>query len=169
MKLREDSNCCTLLWLQNFGEAQPENVPGGLFADNVCAENFEQFVERLQYKINAYNADKDVTNIGLMPFECRALICATTCSTQPVVEGYLKQFGFEQYGPYEKKKHDHTELSMWLMPIPLFVTTLREWDEKFGLNPYRTTPQKYWIGGELKWRWEQDVPAYLDGRVTKNG
>ena len=138
MLFKHDANeCCSLLILRNFGEETPTYDDDSPFTVSPCAIDFRQFVERLRQKVNEFNYKKNnksiVTNASR--FEKSAIIQATTCSTQPKAEGFLREFGFQQFGPVAKEKHKKTELSVWLMTVADFKSKLAEHEASLDITP----------------------------------
>lgn len=136
MDFCQDTNgCCTLLILKDFGEETPTYAPPEMKKESPCAKDFRQFVARLRKKVNEFNKyKKEDSYMADAVLQNRAIIQSTTCSTQPIVEGFLTEFGFQRFGPIEKKKHKETELSVWLITVKDFMDRLCTLEEELNIT-----------------------------------
>lgn len=117
---------CTALVLSGFGE---RTVDGNdEIGESVGhAPNLGAFKAHLRYCVEQH--DENVINPA--PYfddsvHRTAVIQAYTIHTQPVSEGYLKELGFQQFGPVEKEKHPASKLSVWLIRTQDFLEAIKE-------------------------------------------
>lgn len=136
MEFVQDLNgCCTLMVLRNFGEETPTYDPPEMYKESPCAKDFRQFVTRLRKKVNDFNKyKKEDSLMENAVFQNRAAVQATTCSTQPIVEGFLSEFGFQRFGPFSKKKHKETEMSVWLISMENFMKRLCDLEKELDIT-----------------------------------
>lgn len=132
MYFAQDDECCTQVVLTDFGE---ETVT---YNDQIgkkyspCAPDFPEFVKRLRTKVNAYNANVSYDwGICKKPtLDTLAIITATTLDTQPIAEGFLKQFGFRKYGPITRTKYSIGQISLWFLSVPVFFKKLKKHEKR---------------------------------------
>lgn len=110
----DENGVCTKRILSGFKETQSTDNYGSYHDYGPVAESLEGFKKKILEAISGHyeyvGMDEDVFRL------CnQAVVEATTSSRQPIAEGYLRELGFQQVGPFPSKKYPDSQVSVWLM------------------------------------------------------
>lgn len=121
---------CSILELRNFGENVPSvntHTPWG--DKNNHAGTIGEFKAHLRFCVEQHDKRYKDTREDCWTNKSvhrTAMIVAYTSDYQVVSESYLRELGFDSFGPVEKLKHPDSKLTLWFIQSPKFLENIKE-------------------------------------------
>lgn len=131
----ENQAVCTSLTLSGFGEECSVDHDGSWEDAGPVAADLDGFKKSARTCVDNYCHDKDVKNkkyqYKIYHPGRMATVVAYTTQLQTFAEECLRQIGFTQNGPFKKLKDSRSELSIWIMPAPEFLSAI-DWEDVYS-------------------------------------
>lgn len=124
---------CSVVWLTDFDNFEwdahgDSKMNSPEIEDQTHPATFKGFVNELRQLAEEYDRKSmrrfSVTSGHNQCLHRLACVLASTSHLQESAEEKLTELGFQRQGPFKKKKHSGSDLSIWIMPALDFMEAI---------------------------------------------